>query len=89
VGVAIRVGLIRLDAVRAGLISAANAEDVQQCAVSGSQLARHSGRALLRPIGYTWPYLACGIGHLVPIWQPLIVSSFHATDLPPKSCEAR
>jgi hypothetical protein len=27
-------------------------------------------------IGYTWSYLACMSGHLVPICQPLIVSSF-------------
>jgi hypothetical protein len=25
----------------------------------------------LKPIGYTWSYLACRIGHLVPIWQPI------------------
>jgi hypothetical protein len=24
----------------------------------------------LKPIGYTWSYLACRIGHSVPIWQP-------------------
>jgi hypothetical protein len=24
------------------------------------------------PIRYTWSYLACRIGQLVPIWQPLI-----------------
>jgi hypothetical protein len=29
----------------------------------------------LKPIGYTWSCLACGIGHLVPILQPLIRSS--------------
>jgi hypothetical protein len=25
----------------------------------------------LKPIGYTWPYLACIVGHSVPIWQRL------------------
>jgi hypothetical protein len=29
------------------------------------------------PIGHNWSYLACRIGHLVPIWQPIIGSSFH------------
>jgi hypothetical protein len=29
----------------------------------------------------TWSYLACRIGHLVPIWQPLIGSSFHVWPL--------
>jgi hypothetical protein len=28
------------------------------------------------PIGYTWSYLAWRIGHLVPVWQPLMGSSF-------------
>jgi hypothetical protein len=23
----------------------------------------------LKPIGYTWSYLACRVGYLVPIWQ--------------------
>jgi hypothetical protein len=26
----------------------------------------------LKPIGYTWSYLACRIGHLAPVWQPLV-----------------
>jgi Transmembrane amino acid transporter protein len=30
----------------------------------------------LKPIGYTWSYLACRIGHWVPIWQPIIGSTF-------------
>jgi hypothetical protein len=24
----------------------------------------------VRSLGYTWSYLACRIGHLVPIWRP-------------------
>jgi Vitamin B6 photo-protection and homoeostasis len=36
-----------------------------------------TGGRLSRPIGYTWSYLASRIGHLVPIWQPIIGSSFH------------
>jgi hypothetical protein len=39
--------------------------------------------ASLKPIGSTWSYLACRIGHLVPIWQPLMVSSFQSCDMPP------
>jgi hypothetical protein len=31
----------------------------------------------VKPIGYNWSYLTCRIGYLVPIWQPLIGSSFH------------
>jgi hypothetical protein len=31
----------------------------------------------LKPVGYTWSFLACKTGHLVPIWQPLIGPSFH------------
>jgi NAD(P)-dependent dehydrogenase (short-subunit alcohol dehydrogenase family) len=31
----------------------------------------------LKPIGYTWSYLACRIGHLVPIWQACTGSSLH------------
>jgi hypothetical protein len=27
---------------------------------------------LIIPIGYTWSYLACRIGHYVPIWQPIL-----------------
>jgi hypothetical protein len=30
----------------------------------------------LKPIGYTWSYLACGIGHGNLIWQPMIGYSF-------------
>jgi hypothetical protein len=36
-----------------------------------------AGPALLKPIGYTWSYLAYIIGHLVPVWHPLIGASFH------------
>jgi hypothetical protein len=32
--------------------------------------------ASLKQIGYTRSCLACRMGHLVPIWQPLIGSSF-------------
>jgi hypothetical protein len=32
----------------------------------GGEQAAHAGHA-----GYTWSYLACRIGHLVPIWQPV------------------
>jgi hypothetical protein len=28
----------------------------------------------LKPIGYSWSYLACRIGHFIPIWQPCIGS---------------
>jgi hypothetical protein len=35
------------------------------------------GTPQVKPIGYNWSYLACRIGHLVPIWQLLIESSFH------------
>jgi hypothetical protein len=31
---------------------------------------------VLKPIGCTWSYLACRIGHLVPIWQPCTGSSY-------------
>jgi hypothetical protein len=30
----------------------------------------------LKPVGYTWSCLACRIGHFVPVWQPIIGSSF-------------
>jgi hypothetical protein len=36
-------------------------------------------RPPLKPIGYTWSYLACGIRHSVPIWQPIIGSSAPTT----------
>jgi hypothetical protein len=32
--------------------------------------------SFLKPMGYNWSHMACRIGHLVPIWQPLIGSSF-------------
>jgi hypothetical protein len=31
----------------------------------------------LKPIGHNWSYLACRIGHLVPIRQPLLRTAFH------------
>jgi hypothetical protein len=31
---------------------------------------------ITEPIGYTWSYLACRIGQLLPVWQPLIGPSF-------------
>jgi hypothetical protein len=31
----------------------------------------------LKPIGCTWPYLACRTGHWVPVRQPCTGSSFH------------
>jgi hypothetical protein len=31
-------------------------------------------------MGYIWSYLVCRMLHLVPIWQPLIGSSFHLWD---------
>jgi hypothetical protein len=40
-----------------------------------------------KPIGYNWSYLACRIGHLVPIWQPCIRSSFHSCPVP-MSCSS-
>jgi hypothetical protein len=35
----------------------------------------HQSSCRSPPIGYTWSYLACRIGHCVPIWQPFIGSS--------------
>jgi hypothetical protein len=35
----------------------------------------------VKPIGYTWSYLACRIGRLVLIWQPLIGTPFHLNDV--------
>jgi hypothetical protein len=29
------------------------------------------------PIGYNWSYLACRIGHLVPVWKPITGFPFH------------
>jgi Complex I intermediate-associated protein 30 (CIA30) len=28
-------------------------------------------QAALKSMGFSWSYLACNIGHLVPIWQPV------------------
>jgi hypothetical protein len=36
----------------------------------------HLKNPSLKPIGQTWSYLACRIGHLFPIWQTAIGSSF-------------
>jgi hypothetical protein len=36
----------------------------------------HLARPSLKPIGYTWSYTTCRVGHSVPLWQPLIRSSF-------------
>jgi hypothetical protein len=33
-------------------------------------------RGALKSTGYTWSYLACRIGPQIPIWQPIIGSSF-------------
>jgi hypothetical protein len=34
------------------------------------QHVRSACLASLKPIGYTWPYLACRLGHLVWVWWP-------------------
>jgi hypothetical protein len=44
--------------------------------------ANYGPRALLcmpqlKSIGYLWSYVACRIGRLIPIWQPIIGSPFH------------
>jgi hypothetical protein len=36
----------------------------------GRGLFRKNGQSSLKPIGYTWSYLACRIRHLVHNWQP-------------------
>jgi hypothetical protein len=37
----------------------------------------------LKPIGYTWSYLACRIGHVVPVYRPRTRSCEASTQLPP------
>jgi hypothetical protein len=41
-----------------------------QDSTPGSYLNR--SQSSLKPVGYTWSYLACRIGHFVPIWKPSI-----------------
>jgi hypothetical protein len=36
----------------------------------------------VKPLGHTWSYLACRVGRLVPIWQPLTGYSFRLWDGP-------
>jgi hypothetical protein len=50
----------------------------QTVSIANNAAGRQQGAdgCVLGPIGYTWSYLACRIGHCVPIWQPCIGSAF-------------